>query len=601
MTEVNLVVKVVDKVSTETVRIVSRFADQMKRAASAVKSAFQFVDTIGNVFEKVGKSLGKLFDMLKEAAPDAREFALALSDIERASLTRTVEAMNRLKATMEGMFLKVVAEFGPTISLYLDSLTTWVLTNKDAIKNFVVGLVGFIGDMIAAIGKMFFALARLVSDKLSLNLEDIIPDPPEIAARVQALNALKFELADLQEQEKRGRAELLKTAFSYGDVTSLERERSIRLARIEGIESQIRVTEELIKTNREAFYKDPSQGLPKLEANFENLGLKAIPPEAEDASKSFDALADSILRYAEARATAELDIEERIDRQWEKLIEQLADEVDAQKKQDVEIRKILREFYEWEDDQREKEKAAERRWWDEYIDGWMRVLDEEERAKQEKRDRELAAHRELIEREAAADRERIQKAVEEAQKLQGEIDRLSSVITDNFMAAFDSIIQGTESVGRAFTRMVGSILADIGRMMAAEAMKKFISSVLGSLFSGPTYSTQSGGAFDAFGGEISPLYDTLPGQASGGFVPGRNAFMVGERGPELFVPPSSGNIITAARSGGNSVSGVTINVNGAQDPGRTAREVKAALMSLMSSDPAARQRLRVVASGGGVA
>jgi phage-related minor tail protein len=177
-------------------------------------------------------------------------------------------------------------------------------------------------------------------------------------------------------------------------------------------------------------------------------------------------------------------------------------------------------------------------------------------------------------------------------------------VTDNFMTAFDSIIAGTDSVGRAFTRMVGSILADIGRMMAAEAMKKFVMQILGSAFSAasPSLSTQNGGAFDEFGNEYSPLYDTLPGQASGGFVGGRNAFMIGERGPEMFVPTTSGNIITAQRSGGGaSVNGVTINVNGAQDPARTAREVKAALMSMLSSDPAARQRLRVVASGGGVA
>ena len=50
----------------------------------------------------------------------------------------------------------------------------------------------------------------------------------------------------------------------------------------------------------------------------------------------------------------------------------------------------------------------------------------------------------------------------------------------------------------------------------------------------------------------------IPGRASGGPVTGGNAFMVGEEGPELFVPKQNGTIIPNGSTGGMSVN-VTIN------------------------------------------
>lgn len=52
-----------------------------------------------------------------------------------------------------------------------------------------------------------------------------------------------------------------------------------------------------------------------------------------------------------------------------------------------------------------------------------------------------------------------------------------------------------------------------------------------------------------------------PGRATGGPVgPGR-AYMVGERGPELFVPTSSGRIETGSARGGRDIR-ITVNVGG---------------------------------------
>lgn len=73
----------------------------------------------------------------------------------------------------------------------------------------------------------------------------------------------------------------------------------------------------------------------------------------------------------------------------------------------------------------------------------------------------------------------------------------------------------------------------------------------------------------------------LPGRATGGPVAPGRGYIVGERGPELFVPTTSGRVETGARGGGHDVR-VTVNVNAAggeapQALARSARQVARAV------------------------
>jgi hypothetical protein len=76
----------------------------------------------------------------------------------------------------------------------------------------------------------------------------------------------------------------------------------------------------------------------------------------------------------------------------------------------------------------------------------------------------------------------------------------------------------------------------------------------------------------AIGSTISGALGFGGGRAMGGPVSGSTAYVVGERGPELFVPQGSGTIIPNNRMGGG---GTTINltVNGAIDAEGTARTI----------------------------
>ena len=111
--------------------------------------------------------------------------------------------------------------------------------------------------------------------------------------------------------------------------------------------------------------------------------------------------------------------------------------------------------------------------------------------------------------------------------------------------------------------------------IAASALRSGISSLGGSL---------SGGLGGLVGGLLG-----LPGRATGGNVSPGSAYVVGEKGPELFVPTSSGRIDNgSAMSAGRDVR-ISINVAGqpgsssAQSLERSGRQVASAVRRALSS------------------
>lgn len=74
--------------------------------------------------------------------------------------------------------------------------------------------------------------------------------------------------------------------------------------------------------------------------------------------------------------------------------------------------------------------------------------------------------------------------------------------------------------------------------IAAQALQ----SGLGSLFGGGS-SSSSGGLGGLLSGALGAIFG-LPGRATGGPVSPGRGYLVGERGPELFVPTSAGRVET---------------------------------------------------------
>jgi hypothetical protein len=76
-----------------------------------------------------------------------------------------------------------------------------------------------------------------------------------------------------------------------------------------------------------------------------------------------------------------------------------------------------------------------------------------------------------------------------------------------------------------------------------------------------------GGIVGAIAGVASAFLGGRPGRATGGSVSNGRAYMVGERGPELFVPTSAGRIETGGGGsfGGRGPVNVTINIAGPRE------------------------------------
>ncbi|HEY0115698.1 MAG TPA: tail tape measure protein [Allosphingosinicella sp.] len=117
-----------------------------------------------------------------------------------------------------------------------------------------------------------------------------------------------------------------------------------------------------------------------------------------------------------------------------------------------------------------------------------------------------------------------------------------------------------------------AVMADI----AASAIRAGLSSLGGG--------QSGGGGGGGLGSLIASLFGA-PGRATGGPVAPGRAYMVGERGPELFVPTASGRVETIAPAGAREVRvSVTINARAGGEARalgassrQVARAVKAAL------------------------
>lgn len=135
-------------------------------------------------------------------------------------------------------------------------------------------------------------------------------------------------------------------------------------------------------------------------------------------------------------------------------------------------------------------------------------------------------------------------------------NNFNSVLVDGFSRAGDTLERGLlgairrgslgfEDLRRTALNVVGDI--------AAQAVRNG----LGAIASGG--GTDAGGGLLNLGSLIGSLFG-LPGRATGGPVAPGRGYMVGERGPELFVPTSAGRI-DAGSGDGNGSGGRNVNVS----------------------------------------
>lgn len=119
-----------------------------------------------------------------------------------------------------------------------------------------------------------------------------------------------------------------------------------------------------------------------------------------------------------------------------------------------------------------------------------------------------------------------------------------SILVDGFSRGGDVLERGLQTALRKgslgfddLRRLASSVLNDI----AAQAIQAGLGAIgLGSAGAGGASSGGLGGLIN-LGGLLGSLFG-LPGRATGGPVSPGRGYLVGERGPELFVPTSSGRV-----------------------------------------------------------
>ena len=154
--------------------------------------------------------------------------------------------------------------------------------------------------------------------------------------------------------------------------------------------------------------------------------------------------------------------------------------------------------------------------------------------------------------------------------------------------AFKGMLTGGMSWKDGMKGIIQSVIDELWRLFVVQQIVGMISGGLNSLVGGIGAKSVSGaGAF------MKGLDGT---RAGGGPVRSGGSYLVGERGPELFVPNSSGTIIpnhrTASAGGATSIN-VTVDARGSSDPAAVRAQVQQGILEAAPAIIAAAQQRTV--------
>ena len=182
-----------------------------------------------------------------------------------------------------------------------------------------------------------------------------------------------------------------------------------------------------------------------------------------------------------------------------------------------------------------------------------------------------AARKEAAETQRQADQDRfnaLQAAIEKQYEMNTAIqqqlqfaDSVANSIGQGMTSAFDALIRGSDDWGKSLQSIASGVLVDIAnQLIRIYVIEQAINSIKTFLtpFAAGTPIGAGGGQIGRFG-TFGPNYG-IPQFANGGSIKANQLSLVGERGPELFMPGRSGTIIPNHNLGGGAIS-VVVNVD----------------------------------------
>ena len=187
------------------------------------------------------------------------------------------------------------------------------------------------------------------------------------------------------------------------------------------------------------------------------------------------------------------------------------------------------------------------------------------------KDKEINAEQEKRNKQLEEGQKRIKEQEEAAESLKQKFMEIGKSVEEGIVQNLTDAVMGTKSLAEAAISVLNDLkrkLIEVAMQRAVAGIGNFIGNALGGLFSGG-FSTMGGKSITTAAGTNIGKVGFMPsnpafrgGKARGGSVMSGNSFLVGERGPELFMPARSGTIIPNSNIGGKSVTNnIVVNVD----------------------------------------
>ena len=136
-------------------------------------------------------------------------------------------------------------------------------------------------------------------------------------------------------------------------------------------------------------------------------------------------------------------------------------------------------------------------------------------------------------------------------------DSVANTLGEGLASAFGALISGAQSWEESLKSIASGVLIDIAnQLIRIYIIEQAINAIRGFLSPQPLNTFGRGGSVINGVGNLGPNFG-IPQRAMGGSVSGGQPYLVGERGPELFMPGRSGGIAPTGSFGG----GVNVVVN----------------------------------------
>lgn len=167
--------------------------------------------------------------------------------------------------------------------------------------------------------------------------------------------------------------------------------------------------------------------------------------------------------------------------------------------------------------------------------------------------------------------EGLQDIIDKNAEIQNSFESIGNAVANGFKG----MITGAQSFGDAMKGIIQSVIDELFRLYVVQQIVGFVKGALGGIFGGGISANPAN--------PLPPLY------ATGGYpAPGKLA-IVGERGPELFVPTSSGKIIPNHQLGGGGGMVINVDARGSSDPEAVRQQVQQGILEAAPSIVAAAQ------------